>query len=296
MLYLKQIAAIAVLAFTLTACQKGEQKTKNGYNYTIHKSGSGQTPKENDFVFFTVKILGDTTLIQDSQKQGEDLPYLQIPKDWAKVTPPSQKVPLALYDIFTKSSLGESFTLHIPVDSMPQGDPMLQGKKFINYEFTVKEIRDSIAMKKYGEMKEAARAKKAEAASAQIPAIQKTLNDLLAQYKAKTLKLEKTASGLQYFIQEKGTGPVAKQGEQVTVDYYGVLTNGTEFDNSFKRGEPIKFGVGTGSVIPGWDEILMLLPKGSKAVAFIPSKLGYGEQASGPIPANSELVFYMDVK
>ena len=57
---------------------------------------------------------------------------------------------------------------------------------------------------------------------------------------------------------------------------------------------PIEFPVGVGNVIPGWDEALTMLPEGTKATLFIPSNLAYGDQQSGPIPANSDLVFYIE--
>ena len=81
----------------------------------------------------------------------------------------------------------------------------------------------------------------------------------------------------------------------VSVNYYGALTDGTVFDNSFERGAPLVFPVGVGQVISGWDEGLMLLNEGSKATFFIPANLGYGENATGSIPANSELIFYVEL-
>jgi FKBP-type peptidyl-prolyl cis-trans isomerase FkpA len=290
MTYLKHLIVLSLFVSTIS-CQTGGGtfKTKNGFEYTIHTKGSGTKAKESDVVFFTVKLLADSTELQNNNDPN-NLPTMQIPRGWEKITPPNP-----FFEIFAKANVGDSLTLHIPVDSLPKGNPDLMGKKMINYIITVKDIKDSVAFAKYVDGKNAERAKKAELSAARIPEIQKNLDGLLAQYKAKTLALEKTASGLQYVITEKGTGPVAKKGETVSVNYFGVLTDGKSFDDSFKRGEPIKFPVGTGNVIPGWDEALMLLPQGTKATLFIPSNLGYGEQASGPIPANSELVFYIEV-
>lgn len=108
--------------------------------------------------------------------------------------------------------------------------------------------------------------------------------------------METTASGLMYKITKKGSGPKVEQGQMVAVHYAGRLTNGMEFDNSFKRGEPIEFPVGTGRVIRGWDEGLLLLNVGDEATLLIPSNLGYGERgASGIIPPNAWLIFDVQV-
>lgn len=108
--------------------------------------------------------------------------------------------------------------------------------------------------------------------------------------------METTTSGLMYKITKKGTGPKVEQGQMVSVHYAGRLTNGMEFDNSFKRGEPIEFPVGTGRVIRGWDEGLLLLNVGDEATLLIPSNLGYGERgAGGIIPPNAWLIFDVQV-
>jgi len=108
-----------------------------------------------------------------------------------------------------------------------------------------------------------------------------------------------TASGLSYEILSKGNGPKAKAGDNVTVHYTGKLTNDTVFDSSVPRGQPFKFTLGKGQVIKGWDEGIAYLHVGDKARLTIPSNLGYGERATGKIPANATLIFdveLLDVK
>ena len=104
-----------------------------------------------------------------------------------------------------------------------------------------------------------------------------------------------TASGLQYQVITEGTGPKPKATDRVAVHYAGTLLDGTEFDSSYKRGEPAQFVLG--SVVPGWAEAVQLMPKGSKYKLWIPSKLGYGEAGTpgGPIPPNSALVFEIEL-
>ena len=102
----------------------------------------------------------------------------------------------------------------------------------------------------------------------------------------------KTASGLYYVVEKEGTGAQAKAGKPVSVHYAGALQDGTEFDNSFKRGQPIDFQLGVGQVIAGWDEGIALMKVGAKYKLLIPYQLGYGEAGSPPvIPGKSALIF-----
>lgn len=106
----------------------------------------------------------------------------------------------------------------------------------------------------------------------------------------------KTDSGLHYKILKEGTGEKAAAGKTVSVHYEGALTNGEVFDSSYKRNKPIDFKLGSGQVIPGWDEGIALLQVGAKARFVIPSKLAYGSQGSrGVIPPNATLIFDVEL-
>lgn len=105
-----------------------------------------------------------------------------------------------------------------------------------------------------------------------------------------------TASGLRYQIIQKGSGAKAEKGQQVSVHYQGALIDGTVFDSSYKRKEPIEFQLGIGQVISGWDEGLQLLHVGDKARFVIPSDLAYGSAgAGGVIPPDAILVFDVEL-
>jgi len=103
-----------------------------------------------------------------------------------------------------------------------------------------------------------------------------------------------TASGLQYKVMKEGTGAQPKETDTVTVNYRGTLINGTEFDSSYKRGQPATFPVN--GVIKGWTEALQLMKPGSKYQLFIPPDLAYGPRAAGPdITPNSALIFEVEL-
>jgi FKBP-type peptidyl-prolyl cis-trans isomerase FkpA len=117
-----------------------------------------------------------------------------------------------------------------------------------------------------------------------------------------------TASGLIYIEKVKGKGKMAEKGKTVRVNYTGKLLDGTVFDTSYeeeakkagqvnpqRKYEPIEFAVGTGQVIPGWDEGLLLMKEGGKAQFIIPSAIAYGENGQGPIRPYSTLVFDVEL-
>jgi FKBP-type peptidyl-prolyl cis-trans isomerase FklB len=102
-------------------------------------------------------------------------------------------------------------------------------------------------------------------------------------------------SGLQYKVIKAGTGKKPKADDAVTVNYRGTLINGTEFDSSYKRGQPATFPV-SGGIIRGWTEALQLMGEGAKWELFIPSNLAYGERGtSGIIGPNATLIFEIEL-
>ncbi len=102
-----------------------------------------------------------------------------------------------------------------------------------------------------------------------------------------------TESGLQYKVMTMGDGAMPAATDTVKVHYRGTLLDGTEFDSSYARNEPISFALNR--VIPGWTEGVQLMPVGSKYLFYIGPELAYGEAGGGPIPPNSTLVFEVEL-
>lgn len=102
-----------------------------------------------------------------------------------------------------------------------------------------------------------------------------------------------TESGLMYKIITAGQGEKPAATDTVKAHYKGSLIDGTEFDSSYRRGEPATFGVS--NLIPGWVEALQLMPAGSKWELYIPGELAYGEQGNQAIPPNSTLIFELEL-
>ncbi|WP_347924985.1 peptidylprolyl isomerase [Pontimicrobium sp. SW4] len=129
---------------------------------------------------------------------------------------------------------------------------------------------------------------------------EKRLAEAKAKAEAEMEKLaagfSKTDSGLRYQVLQEGTGNKAEKGKTVSVHYKGQLTDGTVFDSSYKRNQPIDFALGVGQVIPGWDEGIQLLKVGDKARFVIPSDLAYGSAgAGGVIPPDATLIFDVEL-
>ncbi|HEY8405096.1 MAG TPA: FKBP-type peptidyl-prolyl cis-trans isomerase [Flavobacteriales bacterium] len=129
-------------------------------------------------------------------------------------------------------------------------------------------------------------------ANAAAAANLKAGQDFLAN-NAKQPGVKVTSSGLQYKTIVEGTGASPGPNDRVNVHYHGTLIDGTVFDSSVQRGQPISFGLN--QVISGWTEGLQLMKEGGKTIFYIPAELAYGPRAQGKIPANSTLIFEVEL-
>ncbi|MCB0532778.1 MAG: FKBP-type peptidyl-prolyl cis-trans isomerase [Lewinellaceae bacterium] len=279
------ILALAATALFFTACKSDGIKTEHGYRFVNHTDKGGVKPQPGEAVLVQSYVYIGDSLMSSSQKRfGGPQEYTLYPKDQLP-----ERVP-ALYDAMLLMGEGDSATIFEPIDSFLQQfiPPGLKDAKEVRHELVLVDVITK-------DEKEKAKAE----AEAKFQAVQNKTQSLVQEYAAGKLadKLTTTESGLKLLIEEKGTGGPVKTGEQVRVHYYGCLTTGQMFDNSYQRGEPYPFPAGVGQMIPGFDEGVMQLNHGGSAHFFIPSKLGYGEQAAGggQIPPNSELIFYVEV-
>jgi FKBP-type peptidyl-prolyl cis-trans isomerase FklB len=199
--------------------------------------------------------------------------------------------PVQLKDLKDKASysLGLNFGMNfkrqnvdLNTDAFAAGfkDGLAPGRKPLLTEQEVRQVMMDF-QKDMEEKQKAAGAKNAGDA-------EKFLNENKSKEGVKT-----TGSGLQYKVMKEGNGAQPKASDTVTVNYRGTLTDGTEFDSSYKRGQPATFPVN--GVIKGWTEALQLMKVGSKFQLFIPPALAYGEQARPGLPPNSLLIFEVEL-
>lgn len=134
---------------------------------------------------------------------------------------------------------------------------------------------------------------RAAADEAAAEAVQPPSCDELTSIPADSMRA--TDSGLRILQREAGTGATARDGNRVAVHYVGCLTDGTKFDASYDRNEPIEFPLGAGRVISGWDEGVAGMKTGGERVLRIPPELGYGSRGTpdGPIPPDATLIFHV---
>lgn len=209
---------------------------------------------------------------------------------------PAQKIEMAAPPVFKNSLDSFSYALGINVgESLKQA-----GVKNINSQLVAKALSDVYANKKTMLPKEQCNGivqQKIQEMKQQSGGATKAAGQaFLAKNKTKAGVIA-LPNGLQYEIQKEGeaNGAKPKAIDTVVVNYIGTLTNGTEFDNSFKRGQPASFPLN--GVIRGWTEILQLMPKGAKWKVYIPSELAYGENPpSQQIPANAVLIFEISLE
>lgn len=277
--------SIAVSLLTFWSCQQEAptQVTPGGYEYVIHTNSEGLQPQPGDYVYFQAQIRNGDSVVYASREQGQT-PFIQIPMG---ETPPG-RTPSPVEDVLRLMNMGDSATVKIRIDTMPQKMPGFEDAEFMYYDVVLTEVK---TQEEYQAERELVRSRESEVAA--------YVQEMARKYQAGELddQLQTTDSGLKYIIEEEGEGPKPIPGSPVSVHYYGTLTDGTMFDNSFQRGEPISFPIAAGRVIRGWDEGISLLNKGSNAVLFIPSELAYGAAGSPPvIPPDSELIFYVELQ
>lgn len=284
---MRNLLFLLAVATVFIACNKGGTNdftdSKLGFKYKMHTNSKGAKPEVGDLITFHQYVRKGDSLLQSTRKveMGSEPAQMQIPPaDKAK----GDKFVAAV----SMMTVGDSMTLAIVIDSLGPNAvrPPFKAGEIIYFDFkmvSIKKAKDVEAELVVVQAKEAE--------------LHTTLNATLADYRSGKLKTQTTASGLKYIINEQGTGAKPAAGKNVSVHYIGVDKAGAEFDNSFKRGQPITFPIGQGQVIKGWDEGIALLNVGGKGVFFIPGDLAYGANPpkGSPIKPNAELVFYVEL-
>jgi FKBP-type peptidyl-prolyl cis-trans isomerase FkpA len=286
--------ALAVISMA-SACKKGSTgTTAGGYAYTIHTKGSGNKPNTGDYVMADMYVRKDTQLLYASSMRGASERF--VVEEVKDVKDPVAKMILEAVKMLGK---GDSATFVLKIDSTKAPINGFQGAKEARVTFAVKEVLSETQFVATLKPEEKTMFMQMKEFRVRAKSVADSTTAFAKDYAAGKLPagVQTTASGLKYKILKQGTGALPKKGQGVAVHYYGALKDGVSFDQSFERGQPITFPIGQGQVIPGWDEGIMLLPEGSVAVLFIPAAQAYGDKSDpgSPIPANSDLIFYVDL-
>jgi FKBP-type peptidyl-prolyl cis-trans isomerase len=304
------ILAFAAFVTSQFACQQGgETTTKFGNRVINHTNKPGPKPAYGQTVLINLKTWINDSLVQSSLRDFGGPREVTIPDSVML----KDRVP-AVFDALLLMAKGDSATAYQPVDSLTaRGIPASFGEvKEIRFDIVLEDIVSSEMVQQRAEEERKKMEEQQQKMEAMRPIVEKANAEakkrfggvtVMAKAKAKEYssgkldgKLTTTASGLKVLIVDKGSGEPVQKGEQTFIHYYGLLTNGNTFDNSFERGQALPVMAASGQVIPGFDEGVMLLNHGGKAYLFISPELGYGAQPQGDkIPANSELIFYIEL-
>ena len=309
---IKRIIPAALLGaaiFGASSCKNDSFKKVNGVEYMIIKEVKGKKPAMGDVVEVNYKLIADSVVaatgktetftVIDTRKQNMGKP-VPVPID-------DKNFKGDIREVIKLLSPGDSVLINVPIDTLMVANPgklppwMKKGHK-ITFQMTIANIttmeqyqKDMQA--KQEEMKASMQKDMQAKAAEQTPIDEKILQDYFTK---NNLKPSKTPGGVYYIIHKEGTGATIKPGQTASIRYTGKTLDGKMFDSNVdpSKGhtDAFSFPVGEARVIPGWDDGVQVMKKGTKATLYIPSPLAYGERGAGAdIAPNSILMFDMEV-
>ena len=289
-------ALLSVLLVAGCSSEGKRMKTDSGYEYQIVRKGpSKDTIPVNSYLFFNMSLTEKDSVLQSSASTGKPsvLKLTGDTKSFGQLA--------SLVELMSTMHEGDSLLFFFPIDSFERKPPGFE--KFTEplvYHVGITDVMSETEFQAHSDSITQVQEKEKQIIRDRLPEIEAKVNATYDAFKNNQLNdlMQSTPSGLKYIVHEPGEeGNKPAKGDQVTVHYYGMLAaDGKMFDSSFKNGQPFQFPVGTGQVIPGWDEGIVLLNKGAKATLFIPAALGYGAAGSPPvIPENADLIFYVEL-
>jgi peptidylprolyl isomerase len=269
---MKKLLVVCLALLLFAGCAKKVVTTKSGLRYSIDTVGNGTVAKEGDFVSIHYKLW----IVKDSSK---------LFKDWSR---DSTQKPNLIGDT-KQTNQPAKFVLGAGV--LLGSEEAIEGMKKGETRSIIVPSKLAFGERGYGPIPPNSNLK--------FVVTLLDAKEQLNMWKLDAANIQTTPSGLKYIIVQKGSGPCPDSGKTVVVHYSGFLTNGKRFDSSVERDEPFLFTVGMHQVIPGWEEGILLMNKGSKTRLIIPSSLAFGNKKVGQIPSNSDLIFdveLMDIK
>ncbi len=292
----KLILQLTSAAVLLAGCKSGNsrfpgyEEMPNGYYFKMEKTGSGNTPLSSGDVVFLKHIIAtdhDSVLFDYSKDNKSGQPFVvQLSKSAYKGD---------FFEALMQMKTGDSASFALRVDSFFSKFNHKPIPKFLDstgYLLYHVKIDSSYTAAKVAEIEK----KRDITRQAFTEKARLAEDSTLKKYLADNHITEKpTETGLYLIIKEKGKGKKVMKGDPVEVKYKGMLMNGQVFDASDKHPEAFVVAAGTQQVIPAWDEALLTLTEGSKAMVISPSKLAYGPNGSGPIPPYAPLVFELEI-
>jgi FKBP-type peptidyl-prolyl cis-trans isomerase len=293
------MAALAMLMLgAMGACTEpspypGYQKTDSGLYYQFFtQNPEGAQPKVGDLVDLRIfAAVNDTSIIVGNTENTLQIEESKFAGDF--------------FEALTMMHKGDSASFIVNIDStfikwfgQPSLPAEFKSTDVMRFEVRLDDFypESEYAPRLAAKIKKDADAR-IEKMKADHPEETAAAAQQLADYFTKNkINAQPTASGLVYVMTQEGNGEKPEAGQMVQVHYTGRLLDGTLFDSSVERGQPITIPIGMGQVIPGWDEGIMMMSKGEKGVLYIPYYLAYGDrQAGDKIGPFSNLVFDVEL-
>lgn len=273
----KTLIIAALLVFSLTAMSQ-DVKIKRG-KVTMSEADYNMLKQKADAYEATLKALNETLEAYQKQQSMDNLYKPIVLKDFNDSA--SYAIGKDIYQSWLQQNLG--------INGQAAGQSMIDCYKGQN-TWTNEMMRPLLSrfQQEFEKRQRAEQDKMMASKDDNIAAGKKFLTE-----NALNKSIYTTKSGLQYKIVKKGNGKKPKATDKVRVHYTGTLIDGTKFDSSIDRGEPMEFPLN--AVIPGWTEGLQLMDEGSKYILYIPYNLGYGDQPAGIIPPGSTLIFEVEL-
>lgn len=284
--------AMSLLLFAvLTSCKEktpfpGYKPTGTGLYYKEIVKNEGELLKNGDVVKINLAYYVNDSLLLTTDSFPEPA-YDMVRESMFQGD---------LYEGFRMMHVGDSMSFMISADSAflkqfraEELPSFIKPGDYLRWEVV---IDDAMSEEAYLEEMQKQQQKMQEEQAIQE---QQSKAEFAAWLTANGVKAEPRESGLIYVCTKKGKGPKPGYKQNVKVHYTGKLLDGTVFDSSVERGEPIAFPLGVGQVIKGWDEGIALMSKGEKGILYIPYDLAYGSRQVGPIPAFSNLIFEVEL-
>lgn len=276
-----------IFGVLFTSCQNeknnayaGFEKTESGLYYKFHNQNAGDTPELMELIDLQIAcFINDSSVIIPNNRMIMQMIEPLFAGD--------------IYDGIKMMSVGDSASFIVRTDStfmtlfqLPTLPTEFSKTDVMRFDIKLNDFypESEFANKQMEYMK---KTYKNETENAE--------NELNKYLKENKLNPIRTESGLYYLQTKSGNGENPQVGTQVKVHYTGKLLDGTVFDSSISRNEPIQFDLGVGQVIPGWDEGIRLMSKGEKGILFIPYYLGYGDRGAGAIPPFATLIFDVEL-
>ena len=283
------LAAMAMMMVgTMSACAEknpypGYEKNQNGLYYQFFSQNEGEKPQYGELLEIGISCKVNDSLLIPTRN---DFLMFQEPLFAGD-----------LYEGLAMMHKGDSASFIVNIDStfkylFRQPKPeVFKSTDIMRFEIRLDDFFPESEFAKRMVAKNIAKMK------ADFPEESAKAEQELADYLANNgITVEPTASGLYYVMTQEGNGEKPTAGQMVKVHYTGKLLDGTVFDSSVERGEPISIPIGVGQMIPGWDEGIQLMSEGEKGVLYIPYYLGYGNrQAGDKIIPFSNLIFEVEL-